>query len=212
MRGVDMGIIQESKLTITEIDEKADDRIEYYLNLLEAQGFIMDLDTSTSNQGTIFTFSYKGKKITVVFELNNGHTLWASDDSIAKSDLIIFHDSITNNPTTPKYQHANKFINHALKLIKPQERDFFLLTENEWEKDCPESKNQCKIEGENFAIEHYQGFYGCGMLSQNNPSFSVLNGGLIQDQNSTYQRKHHIHPGPASYTGPGVLLQFKPSY
>lgn len=137
--GIDNGWLDSAELVYTEIEPKTEKTTRDYLNWFYNNGVISDLtdETISSNDSpqshtTKFSFKYEGKPITLAFTLNCGAELWATDDQIRNSDLIIIHDSLYNhNDKDYKNNMADRFIEKTIELSGGQRR--FFLSEDFWE-------------------------------------------------------------------------------
>ena len=182
---------------------------------------LQDLQTKTEGLSggghkTTFTFKYKGKVVVFTFVLNGGDDLWASQENIRSSDLVVFHDSIYNDPPgllgkTPDFI-ADRFIQRYIQLAGSQRR--FILSENQWKDQC--GSDSCSITGNKFSVYTVEGFYGCGSMQggnpRYNPSFEVREGqsSRVDPKTPDFMRKHHVHVGSAYYSNPAVLLIYPP--
>lgn len=211
MSGVDRGLLDSARLTYTEIDPKAGGRVREYLRLMAspAQGIISNLqeNTQTFDPGreTIFSFTYKGKPIQLVFATDRGGDLWVRDEVVKDSDLVIFHDSVYNSPTDDNDKPMDRFITHLTGLTAKDGRKRFVLTENVWGKKC-ETSGRCTIDKRQFSARLLNGFYGCGSTFYKAPAYRVVDGQLIEDPTSPLQKGHsHMGSHPV-ITSRAILL------
>lgn len=222
MKGIDQGYLDSAHLTYTEVDASAEDRVRTYLEAMASpsQNLITSLHEKTEQfkegHETKFDFYYKGKYVSLTFALNRGGELWARNEVIRDADLIIFHDSVYNSAVDEKDKMADMFIGRLDQLTNTDGRRRFILTENQWDQKC-ETSGSCKINKRSYPSRSYDGFYGCGSVSMENPAYRVVDGQLVQDDSSP-MKKHHVHPGPnPDVTRKAVLLKLgrghiKPSY
>jgi len=217
MTWTDLGVLNSAYLTYTEIDAKADGRIQAYLTQMFRQGLIQDFSVEIKGfrggHEAIYSFSYKGKPIELHFVFNSGDELWARETDISSSDLVIFHDSVYNSPVDPKDHLADKYLEKLVGLSKKDGRTRFILTENQWEGQCVPG-GPCTIGENQFKAHSFEGFYGCGSVATGYSTYEVKGETMFRrsPSDSDFMLKHHIHPEPNSYiTGKAVLLIYQPN-
>lgn len=199
--GIDRGLLDSARLTYTEIDAKAEGRVREYLRHMAspAQGIISNLrETSREfkpGRETTFSFTYRGKPIQLVFATNRGGDLWIRDEVVKDANLVIFHDSVYNNPFPKGDKPMDRFIKHLHGLTAKDGRKRLVLTENAWGKKC-ETSGKCAIGKHSYPAQAFHGYYGCGYTSAFSPTpFRMVDGRLVEDPKSPL-KKGHVHTGP----------------
>lgn len=218
MDQVDQGNIDRANLTYTEVDPKAGDRIHEYLRWMAApeRKMIGDLKVEThplvKGQRTDYSFTYKGKPIHLNFECGTGGKFWARDEVLQKSDLVILHDSMTNNPIKKDDHQVDDLVQYLQKISNKDHQPRILLGENEWAKNCDKDK-VCKINGQEYASKPLEGPYGCGKMSFKVPTLVVKDGRLVEDTHSILQKGNGLHIEPHHYgdNQNTLLLSINPS-
>jgi hypothetical protein len=161
MEAVNQKHLVSGKIIYSEIQKISEWKIIEYLKWMRDQNMIKDLSCVSEKKGdghvSSYTFLYQGKKIELVYEVNQGQdNLWANESRLLEADLVIIHDSMK------EITHTKPHLEKLNALSQKNKKSYFVLSETNLIPRSLQLLPNIKM------INKYLGYYGCTFMGSTN--------------------------------------------